>query len=103
MFANDTLNGAAFLPAAVTPTIADGGLTGVTINPDGTLTVPAATPAGVYPVDYRICEVANPANCDTAIASVTVGAGHRRGRRRPVRLADPARPARRRRCSPTTR
>ncbi|MBK8457773.1 MAG: DUF11 domain-containing protein [Phyllobacteriaceae bacterium] len=73
VFANDTLNGAAFLPAAVIPTIvADGGLTGVTINPDGTLTVPAATPAGVYPVEYRICEVANPANCDTAIASVTV-------------------------------
>ncbi|MBK8457775.1 MAG: hypothetical protein IPL47_12250 [Phyllobacteriaceae bacterium] len=90
VFANDTLNGAAFLPAAVIPTIvADGGLAGVTINPDGTLTVPAATPPGL-PVEYRICEVANPANCDTAIVPGHGVAGHRRGRRRLRRLADPA-------------
>ena len=57
----------------MTPSIVDAdGLTGVTINADGTLTVPANTPAGTYDVEYQICEVANPTNCDTAIATVVV-------------------------------
>ena len=44
VFTNDTLNGAVFAPAAVTPSItATGGLTGVTINASGTVTVPAGT------------------------------------------------------------
>jgi SdrD B-like domain len=73
VYVNDTLNGAAFAPAAVTPTVtADGGLTGVTINPDGTLTVPAGTPAGSYAVTYRICEALNATNCDIAIATVLI-------------------------------
>ena len=73
VFDDDTLNGAAFAPADVTPTIVDAdGLTGVSINPDGTLTVPANTPAGTYAVEYQICEVANPTNCDTAIATIVV-------------------------------
>ncbi len=73
VFGNDTLNGAAFVPADVAVTLTgDGGLTGVTINPDGTLTVPAGTPAGSYDVPYQICEVLNPTNCDTAIATVVI-------------------------------
>ncbi len=73
VFTNDTLNGVAFAPADVTPTIvADGGLTGVVINPDGTLTVPPNTPAITYLVEYQICEVLNPTNCDTAIVTVVV-------------------------------
>jgi hypothetical protein len=75
VFTNDTLNGAAFAPAAVTPTItAPGGLTGVTINASGTLTVPAATPAATYTVTYQICEVLNATNCDTANVTVVVTA-----------------------------
>jgi hypothetical protein len=73
VFVNDTLDGVAFPPAAIAPSIVtDGGLTGVAINPSGTLTVPAGTGAGTYVVNYRICEVANPANCDTANATVVV-------------------------------
>jgi uncharacterized repeat protein (TIGR01451 family) len=34
--------------------------------------VAAATAAGVYAVDYQICELVNPANCDTATVTVTV-------------------------------
>ncbi|MBK8457774.1 MAG: hypothetical protein IPL47_12245 [Phyllobacteriaceae bacterium] len=104
VFANDTLNGAAFLPAAVILTIvADGGLTGVTINPDGTLTVPAATPAGSYSVEYRICEVANP---PSAIRRSLRSRCRRSSTRSPTtcrarRSCPPA--GRRRRCSPTTR
>jgi len=73
VFSNDTLNGAAFANGAVTPSVTnDGGLTGVTINANGTLTVPAGTPAGTYTVTYQICEVLNPTNCDTATAIVQV-------------------------------
>ena len=76
VYVNDTLNGAPFAPAAVTPSIvADGGLTGVIINADGTLSVPAGMAAGSYPVTYSICEVLNPANCDEAVATVVVGTG----------------------------
>ncbi len=75
VYGNDTLNGAAFLPAAVAGSItADGGLTGVTINASGTLTIPAGTAVNTYTVTYRICEVLNPANCNTADAIVAVNA-----------------------------
>jgi uncharacterized repeat protein (TIGR01451 family) len=73
VLANDTLNGTAVVPADVTlaETVADP--TGnLTLNPDGTLTVAPGTPAGTYQLTYRICEVLNPTNCDTAVASVTV-------------------------------
>lgn len=74
VFGNDTVNGAPFAPANVVPSILDdGGLTGVTINPDGTLTIPPGTPAGTFNVVYEICDVANPTVCDTAIASIRVG------------------------------
>ncbi|MBK8457776.1 MAG: hypothetical protein IPL47_12255 [Phyllobacteriaceae bacterium] len=105
VFANDTLNGAAFLPAAVIPTIvADGGLTGVTINPDGTLTVPAATPAGVLP--GRV-----PALRGRQSGQLRYGDRFRSRCRRIIdAVADdlsgsPILPSggRRRRCSPTTR
>jgi len=36
----------------------------VDLNPD--------TPAGTYSFDYQICETANPNNCDTATATITV-------------------------------
>jgi hypothetical protein len=32
----------------------------------------AGTPAGNYSLVYQICEILNPANCDTATVSVTV-------------------------------
>jgi uncharacterized repeat protein (TIGR01451 family) len=74
VFTNDTLNGAGFPDADVTPSITDdGGLTGVTINPDGTLTVPSGTAPGSYTVTYQICEVADPDNCDTATVEINVG------------------------------
>ena len=75
VYTNDTLNGAAFLPAAVTPAITnDAGLTGVTINASGAIVVPANRPAGTYAVTYNICEVLNPANCDSAVTTIVVTA-----------------------------
>ena len=40
----------------------------------GQVDVAAGTAAGSYAFDYRICELLNPANCDTASVTVTVGA-----------------------------
>lgn len=75
VFSDDTLNGSGFANGDVTPSIsADGGLTGVAINADGTLSVPAGTPEGTYTITYQICEVLNPTNCDTATAIIEVGA-----------------------------
>ena len=74
-FSNDTLNGAAFAPAAVTPTIiVNGGIAGLVINANGTLTIPPATSAATYTVTYQICETANLANCDTANVIIVVNA-----------------------------
>ena len=50
----------------------DGGLTGVTINTDGTMTIPANTTAGTYSVEYQICLTVNNAICDVAIATIVV-------------------------------
>ena len=72
---NDTLNGVAVTDSEIAITVTnDGGLTGVAIAADGTLSVPAGTPAGSYSVTYQICENLNPTNCDTATATVTVDA-----------------------------
>jgi uncharacterized repeat protein (TIGR01451 family)/gliding motility-associated-like protein len=49
--------------------------TGLTLNADGTLKVAAGTPAGTYNVEYKICEVNNPTNCDSVISEVVVTGG----------------------------
>ena len=46
---------------------------GVTLNTaTGAVTVAQGTAVGDYSLVYRICEIANPGNCDTALVSVTV-------------------------------
>ncbi|MFD2909035.1 hypothetical protein ACFSX9_09825, partial [Flavobacterium ardleyense] len=40
----------------------------------GIVSVPAQTPAGTYTIEYQICELLNPSNCDTAIVTVVVEA-----------------------------
>jgi len=73
VLANDLLDGVAATPANVTPALVnDGGLTGVAVNADGTLAVPGGAPDGSYTVHYRICEIANPANCAEADALVVI-------------------------------
>ncbi len=39
---------------------------------DGSIDVLPGTPAGTYSFEYQICETLNPANCDTAVATITV-------------------------------
>ncbi|SHI09854.1 hypothetical protein SAMN05444671_0385, partial [Flavobacterium sp. CF108] len=76
--ANDTLNGN---PTVIGTSVGQITLTavsvpaGLTLNADGTVTVAVNTPAGTYDVTYSICEVSNPANCDTVISKVVVTGG----------------------------
>uniref|UniRef100_UPI00262B90E6 Calx-beta domain-containing protein n=1 Tax=uncultured Cocleimonas sp. TaxID=1051587 RepID=UPI00262B90E6 len=70
VLANDTLNGVPVTPENVTiQPVTTGPLT---VNADGTVSVAAGTPGGTYTVEYTICEVLNPDNCDTASVTVTV-------------------------------
>jgi LPXTG-motif cell wall-anchored protein len=75
IFGNDTINGAAITPAAVTATLTNvGGLTGATLAGDGTISVPAAATPGDYTLTYQICQVANPGLCDLASVLLRVAA-----------------------------
>ena len=49
----------------------NGGISELTVNSDGTLNVPASTPAGTYNnVEYRICTLTTPVVCDTATLTI---------------------------------
>ena len=72
---NDTLNGQPVSVGAggnVTLTPGASPNPNLSMNPDGTITVAPNTPPGTYSYPYTICEVANPSNCATATATVTV-------------------------------
>ncbi len=72
---NDTLNGN---PVNLDDVILSGGVftqTGITLNTNGTVTVEAGTPAGVYTATYTICEdVRDDENCDDAVITIVVEA-----------------------------
>ncbi|MEY8019721.1 gliding motility-associated C-terminal domain-containing protein, partial [Muriicola sp. SD30] len=70
---NDTLNGQPVDPNDVTITSTPTGP--LTVNDDGTVSVAPDTGPGTYTIDYTICEVANPTNCDTATVTIVVDAG----------------------------
>ena len=73
---NDTISGDQADATTVTISVLnDGGVSGITISPNGVVIIPANTPAGTYTVDYQICDVLNPSNCSTASATLSVGAG----------------------------
>jgi hypothetical protein len=73
VFANDTLNGAAFAPADVVLTPVSSTHPNVGFTGTGTeVAVLPNTPAGNYLVRYRICDVVNPTNCDEADVTVPV-------------------------------
>lgn len=81
VFANDRLNGAPVIPAAVIATVtapaapATPGAPVPVLDPaTGLVDVPADTPAGVYTINYQICEAANPTNCASSSVTVVVAA-----------------------------
>lgn len=70
---NDRINGAAVDPAAVNVSlVSSGGLSGVSLDSNGNLILPANIPPGSYTITYRICEKLNPTNCDDAVVPVVV-------------------------------
>ena len=74
VLANDTFNGLPIVPAAITLTPGASPSPKITMNPDGTITVAAGTPAGTYSYPYTICENLNPLNCSTATVTIVIEA-----------------------------
>ena len=73
VFANDDFDGLTPSSTTVDVSLTDlGGLTGATINPNGTISVPAGSASGTYTLTYRICESASTTNCDTAASLVAI-------------------------------
>ena len=72
VLSNDTVNGNA---ATISNVVLTSTPTGpLVINEDGTISVESGTTAGVYIIEYTICEVGDPNNCDSAIVTVKVKA-----------------------------
>ncbi len=73
VLANDTIDGAAVDPAAVTLTLTDtAGIQGATLDESGVLTLPAGVAAGTHTLAYELCEQADPDNCASATVLVSV-------------------------------
>lgn len=71
VLANDWFNGARATTAKVNITLLSTLIKGVTFNAStGTFTVAPKTSSGSYLVNYRICEIASPTNCDTATVTL---------------------------------
>ncbi len=69
---NDRVDAAAATAANVNVSIvANGGLSGLSVNSAGALLIPAAS-AGRFEVTYRICSIAVSSVCATAIATITL-------------------------------
>lgn len=78
IFANDTANGEVLenRTSDVAVSIVDNDdLTGVTIDQEGDVHVPAETPVGTYHVTYQVCLANNSVACDTAIITIVVYSG----------------------------
>ncbi|TRX36157.1 gliding motility-associated C-terminal domain-containing protein [Flavobacterium sp. ZT3R18] len=73
VFTNDVLNGVPVNSSLVvlSQTVADSSGF-MTLNSDGTVVLAPNTPAGTYTLTYKICEILNPLNCDTAVVTVSV-------------------------------
>ena len=69
---NDSVNGGTVDPSAVTLTPGTSPHPGLMMNPDGTITIAPGTPTGSYSYPYEICDRANPGNCASAVAVITV-------------------------------
>src|SRR6266850_306247 len=75
VLANDRLGNVRPTPANVTLFQLSSGNPGVTLDvSDGSVDVAQGTALGTFELVYRICETANPPNCDQATATVTVKA-----------------------------
>ncbi len=69
---NDTLGGVTATYSVVQITLNGSAISGVSLGSTGFIIVNSGMAAGAYAVPYKICEIANPTNCATATATVTV-------------------------------
>lgn len=75
VFDNDTLDGQPFDPDDVDFTVTDDSdlPDGITVNPDGTVTIDPGVAPGTYTFTYQICEAGvTPPNCDTAEVTIYI-------------------------------
>ncbi len=74
VFANDSLNNKATNITQVNLSIINPAAhPGVALNlTNGIVSVAVGTPAGLYTIDYKICDTLNPGNCDSASITVNV-------------------------------
>lgn len=68
---NDELDGMPASLATVSLARVQGDVA-LSMNADGSINVAKGTLPGTYTLAYRICELANPSNCDEAVVQVTV-------------------------------
>ncbi|KAB1153548.1 gliding motility-associated C-terminal domain-containing protein, partial [Flavobacterium luteum] len=71
VLSNDTLNGTPVLASQVVTYFVSATSSGISLSGNDVI-VAAGTPAGSYTLTYKICEVLNDSNCDTAVVTVTV-------------------------------
>jgi uncharacterized repeat protein (TIGR01451 family) len=69
---NDTFEGLPVDASDVNISLIGTNTFGITLDASGLLTVPSNLPIGYYPLEYQICESANPTSCDTANFTVIV-------------------------------
>src|SRR5690606_8037560 len=72
VFENDRLNNNPIVHSEIVLTPGNTPHSGLTMNPDGSVTVSPNTPSGTYQYPYTICEMLNPTNCDEAIVTIVV-------------------------------
>lgn len=71
VLANDTFNRVRATTGTVQISQVSPPIRGITLNVStGAISVAAKTSSGIYNLTYKICEIAAPTNCDTAIATV---------------------------------
>ncbi|MDP1726914.1 MAG: gliding motility-associated C-terminal domain-containing protein [Bacteroidota bacterium] len=76
VLSNDSLNGAGFIAGAVNLSLLTAAShSGIVLNlGTGVVSVAGIIPAGIYTLQYKICDTLNPGNCDSAIATINVTA-----------------------------
>ncbi|WP_212906373.1 T9SS type B sorting domain-containing protein [Capnocytophaga stomatis] len=73
VFGGDTLSGIGVTTSTVTLSAVGALPMGITLNPNGTLTISNTAVSGTYTFTYQICENgATPTNCDTATVTITI-------------------------------
>lgn len=70
---NDTVGGSPATTSNTTLSTVGTWPTGITLNPDGTITVDNTVTDGYYTLTYQICTTENPIYCTTAIVGITIG------------------------------